>query len=350
MKIVHFAPFAPAGCGMYEAARDMAVADMQAGHKVHIVDVGSTLTQGGTYIPGEVGKVDERGGTRVVSASPDEVWNADVIIAHTGMQDNWIAPCQAPIVLIMHGRPRACFAPEYAGAGHSYSLMANWAKWPRIKSFVTFWPYHMKFWEVIIPKEKLVCLPAPPIDGKRFSSEGATHDYGVMGGRINIMIAESWREDVDTYEITHGAIELSKSMPDVKFHFYGMESPLKCWDYLIAELRRLGTLGELWARVPGIEVNIRAADILLSPQKIVTRSIGEALCCGVPVIAARGCEYATWTANTDEPEDVAETLKRAINDLDNDPHRVECQVALAASAFSLTKYSSYMDELYKRII
>ena len=348
MKIVHCAPFAPAACGMYEAARDMVIADILAGHETYIADTGST-TVGGVYTPGTPGKVDERGGSRVVSASPDVIWKADVIIAHTGLPDNWISPCQAPVIWIMHGRPRACFSPEYAGSGHSYSLMANLAKWPRIKAMVTFWPYHMKFWEPIVTPEKLVCLPAPPIDGKRFSSEGVTHDYGTMGGRKNIMIAESWREDVDTYEITHGAIELSKSMRDVKFHFYGMETPLKCWDYLIAELRRLGTLGELWARCAGIEQNIRAADIVLSPQKIVTRSIGEALSCGVPVIAAKGCEYATWTTNTDEPEDVADTIKRAINDLDNDAHGVECQVALAASAFSLAKYSSYMDEIYKRI-
>jgi hypothetical protein len=350
MRIVHCAPFAPAGCGMYEAARDMVVADILSGHETYIVDTGTTTAQGGIYTPGAPGKVDERGESKIVSASPDVLWQADIIIAHTGMQDNWISPCQAPIIWILHGRPRACFSPEYGGAGHSYSMLANLAKWPRIKKMVTFWPYHVKFWEPIMPLGKLECLPAPPIDGKRFSREGIKHDYTAMGGRINVMICESWREDIDTYEIAHGAIELSRSMRDVKFHFYAMETPLKCWDYLIAELRRLGTLGEIWARRNNIEEVYRAADIVLSPQRIVTRSVGEALCCGTPVVAATGCEYATYTAHPDEPEEVAEALKTAINDLFTDRMGVQFRVDLAARAFSLTKYSEYMNELYKKLV
>lgn len=348
MKIVHFAPFAPFACGLYEAARDMVIADRMQGHEVHLIDVGVTIN--GTHTPGEAGKVDDRQVSKVVSSSPDEVWTADVIVAHTGIPDNWIAPCQTPIVWIMHGRPRACFSPEYGGNGHSYSLIAQLAKWPRIKKMVTFWPYHKKFWDVIIPEDKLVTLPAPPIDEMRFCKEGKAHDFTAMGGKWNVVIAESWREDIDTFEIVHGAIEYAKVANDVKFHFYAMEQQLKCWEYVFNALRSLGALGEVWARRPNIEEVYRSADLVLSPQRITTRSVGEALSCEVPVVAANGCEYATYTASADDPVDVCGALQLAIMELSFNKEYVIDRVKKANTNFKLGVIGKQMTEVYESCI
>lgn len=345
MRIVHCAPFSPNRCGLYEAARDMVVADKLAGHETYMLDVGTTSKD--TYTPGAPDKIDDRGGTKIVTWNPDIIWSADVIIAHTGIPDNWIAPCSAPVIWMLHGRPRACFSPEYGAGGHTYSLIANLARWPRIKKMVTFWPYHVQFWNPVIPPEKLVFLPAPPIDEKRFCKDGPKHSYTAMGGKWNIIICESWREDVDTYEITHGAIALAKRMQGIKFHLYAMETPLKCWEYLTAELRRLGALGEVWARRANMEEVYRAADILLTPQRIATRSVGEALSCGLPVVAARGCEYATYTAHPDEPQEVAQALEMAISEKDApDTHR---KIHEAAQAFALSRYSEAMRTVYAEV-
>ncbi len=346
MKIVHFAPFAPWQCGLYEAARDMVVADMRAGHDTHIIDVGIMRQSK----PGKVGKKDNRGGTEIISANPKEVLDADIIVTHSGIPDNWIVKCQTPIIFILHGRPAACFRPEQFGGRPSYTMTAQMAKWPRIKAMVTFWKYHVQFWDVIIPKDKLVCFPAPPIDEKRFSKSVPVHDFKKLGGACNIMIAESWREDVDIYEITQGVIESAKLIKGIKFHFYAMEKNVRCWTFLIDKLRELGIKGEMWARRTRIEEVYRAAHILLSPQRIVTRSVGEALSCGTPVIAARGCEYATWNMIPDEPKDVAETIKNAVLDISDTPQIIEKKVDDAAKALSLTKYSENMNKLYQRIL
>ncbi|HEY6022264.1 MAG TPA: hypothetical protein VIY48_21120 [Candidatus Paceibacterota bacterium] len=348
MKIVHFAPFAPFACGLYEAARDMVIADRMQGHEVHLIDVGVTVN--GTHTPGEAGKIDDRGVSKVVSSSPDEVWTADVIVAHTGIPDNWIAPCVAPIVWIMHGRPRACFSPEYGGNGHSYSLIAQLARWPRVKKLVTFWPYHTQFWDVIIPEEKLVTLPAPPIDEARFRKEGKAHDFTAMGSKWNIVIAESWREDVDTFEIVHGAVEYAKIANDVRFHFYAMEQQLKCWEYIFSALRNLGALGEIWARRPNIEEVYRSADLVLSPQRITTRSVGEALSCEVPVIASNGCEYATYNVASDNPIEVRDVIKQAVMDMSFDKDAVIEKVRAAKANFSLDKIGRQMTEVYESCI
>jgi len=353
MKITHFAPFAPNACGLYEAARDMVIADRRSGHEACLIDVGITSKVNNKFehAPGVIGVPDSRGGTEIITANPEEVYNADIIIVHTGTPDNWIVQTQAPIIWILHGRPLACFRTEQFGSGNSYSLISQIAQWPRVKAMVTFWPFHVQYWNAIIPADKLVCFPAPPIDETRFCEDGNNHDFKELGGYWNIAIAESWREDIDIYEVSHGIIELAKSQSGVKYHIYAMNTPLpQCWDWLIKELRRLNVLGELWARRPNIEEIYRSADILLSPQRIVTRTIGEALSCGLPVVAAQGCEYAPYTMRPDEPETVADALKSAIRDLTNVPEAVHDKVKETAKAFSLTEYSNQMNTLYKKLL
>ncbi len=348
MNIVHFVPFAPNACGLYEAARDMIVADRQAGHEVGLVDVG--ITTNGVHTPGIVGKEDDRGGTKVCSVDPIVARSANILIAHSGVPDPWFSVCQAPMIWVLHGRPAACFKPEQFGRGHSYTLMADVAMWPRVKALLTFWPFHVKYWNAILPQEKLVCLPAPPIDCGRFSPTGPIHDFGDKKGEWNVVIADSWREDVDLFEIVNGVIESAKERSDVKFHFYGVEDPLpSCWDRLLIVLRDLGALGEVWARRPNIEEIYRATDIVLSPHRITTRIVGEALCCGTPVIAAHGCEHATWTCKPDEPESVAASIREAISQLSSNNGRVKQQVQKKTKCLSLSEYNKSMSVVYANL-
>ena len=348
MKIIHFTMFAPNACGLYEASRDMVVADRMAGHDSNVVDVG--IYAGDNHIPGSPGKVDDRGAHKIISVDPEEAVDADVLIAHTGVPDPWIAWNQAPLIWVLHGRPLACFRPEQNGGRNSYSLIAGLAQKPRIKAMLSFWPHHSKYWEPIIPNEKLFCLVAPPIDEFRFSPYGDKHFFGIMGGDINVMVAESWREDVDIYEITHGMIQAAKDHKGIKFHFYGMETNVSAWNYLLDQLRNLGALGEVWTRKPNIEEVYRAADIMLSPQRIVTRTVGEALSCGLPVIAAHGCEHATFRTTPDEPETVSDSINTAITALKFNKDEVMRNVNHAAESFSLHKYSKAMNKLYEKIV
>ena len=129
-----------------------------------------------------------------------------------------------------------------------------------------------------------------------------------------------------------------------------MEAPLKCWKYLIEEFRRLDIKGEIYGRVRKIEEWYRGADILLSPHRITTRSIGEALSCGTPVIAAKGNEHATWTADISNPYSVAETIKKAVHELKNEPGKVKERVDKARAEFSLDNYSIQMNKVYQEVI
>lgn len=349
MRIVHFAPFAPCACGLYEAARDMVAADMEAGHEVYLVDTGATITtnEGLKHTPGEIGKEDKRGFYSITSADPIVAQSADVLIAHTGVPDPWFSTTQTPMLWILHGRPRACFGPEQFNRGNSYTLIANIAKWPRVKAMITFWPFHEVYWKNIIPASKLVVLSTPPIDFTRFGPKGNTHDFQNLKGEVNIALADSMREDVDLYEVANGVLEFARNNRGVRFHFYGMENPLGCWEHILGELRVLGALGEVWTRRPNIEEIYRAVDIVLSPHKITTRVIGEALCCETPVIASHGCALATWNCDMRDTSSIVNCITTAIKELKT--KKVKTRVQTAKQQLSLSVYNLAMERVYANL-
>ena len=121
MKICHITMFAPSRCGLYEASRDMFLADKIFGHNVHMVDVG-TIKDGKQLTEPKSGQTDTRNNLGIITSDPMEINTSDIVFMHTGCSDSWLVKTQAPIIWVVHGRPLACFRPESNGKSQSYSL------------------------------------------------------------------------------------------------------------------------------------------------------------------------------------------------------------------------------------
>ncbi len=356
MLIVHFGPYAPNRAGNYEAARDMIRADVERGHTAIFVDVGPTHVSGEQDTP-QTGTVDDRGGFQLVTMDPAYANDADLLIFHTGVNDNWVVGNQAPIISIVHSRPLAAFRQEQNNPRYiSYSLIAQFARWPRVKKLVHFWPEYDAHWRVIVPEDKLVSLPWPPIDLERFGSEGSVYQFPPdMTGEVNAVICDSWREDIDCYEVTLGAIEAAKLIPGLKVHLFAIDTRdgnalPGCWDLLTQGLRQYGALGTLNARVPDIEQVFRAVDFVMTPNRIVTRIVGEALACGIPVLAAKGCKATPWTADMTEPEEVGQVARNLVDALRADKEKVQRQCRKQAQAFSLAEFGKGIEPVYQEVV
>ena len=139
LKIAHISPFAPNRCGLYEASRDMARADMQAGNEVFFFDAGIMIND--KREPSQVGAVDDRAGFRIITAHPDLLDDMDVIIMHTGFYDGYLVRNQAPLIWMVHGKPLDCFRPEQNGLRNSYTTYKHVAEWKRTKKMIYFWIY-----------------------------------------------------------------------------------------------------------------------------------------------------------------------------------------------------------------
>lgn len=327
----------------------MVRADTEAGHGVDFVDTGVTVAGSAVSEPPQVGAVDDRGGFRIVTAPPSVLDHADVLVFHSGVPDAWVVRSQSPIVWILHGRPLAVFRLEREHpALQPYSLLAHVAGWPRTKRLVSFWPEHASYWRALVGPEKLVTLDYPPIDLVRFSPDGPQHEFAeTHRGEINGLLADAMREDIDCYEVAHGAIEAARRIPGLKWHFYALDPPLGPWEHVIEAFRRRGVLGELCGRMTDMEQVYRACDLVLTPQRIVTRTVGEAQSCGTPVVAADGCRVTEWTAPPWNPRDVGasvESLVSALSETTAVRVKTRCD---AESRYGLARYAGKMTEIYE---
>lgn len=349
MKIFHVAPFGPNTCGIYEAARDMMRADILSGHEAYFVDRGNMID--GKLVFKPVGTVDDRGGFKIVTSSFKDMDEADVIIAHTMPHNEWLARNEVPVIFVVHGRPLYSFRREYSSKNTvSYTYINDIANYPRVKKMLYFWSEYKPFW--FFPPEKDLVLDYPIIDQVRFSPKGEKHLIeDKHRGKYNILICDSWREDIDMFEIFNGAIQYARKFNDVKFHLYAVETEegnrvKHCWDFMLKELTKLGAMGELCGRMPHMEKVYRSMDAVLTPHRIITRVIGESLSCGTPVIADSKCKLSQFGCDPHNPYDVS----NAIRDFVNSNKKENIKNALKASKnLSIENYSEQMNKVYLEI-
>jgi hypothetical protein len=344
LKICHVSMFAPNQCGLYEASRDMAKADILSGNQVYFVDAGKSID--GKCEPGKVGQIDDRSGFKLITANPDLIQDSNIIIMHTGLNDNYIVKSDAPIIWVVHGKPLDCFRPEQNNQGrNSYTLYKSVASWQRSKKMLYFWPEYKPFWDPIFPAEKHLIFDYPVIDNQRFTPNGPKYDIK-NPGKYNVLICDSIRADIDTFEATIGCIETAKLNLGIKFHFAADENK-QCWKYLFDSLKKYDALGDVLPRITNIADIYRAVDLVFSPNRIVNRIVAESLCCGTHVMQEQGAKLADVCCYVPNPEDVVEGFRLFISQKENgnleDPLK-------RAILFNMRNYSEKMNRVYNEIL
>jgi len=345
MKIVHVASFAPNSFGLYEAARDMVKADVMSGHDVYFVDSGANINNKMEYA--KKGTKDERNGFCLTVSEPIELDTADIIIVHSRPKVEWLSRNQAPIIYMLHDRPLYSYNLDDAQQ-KSYFNTYNYINQPRVKKFVYFWPEFKPFWN-ILPQNKQALLNYPPIDNVRFSPEGKKHVIEDKNkGEFNILICDSWGREINVFEIVNGAMQYARENKNVKFHIYDIQIPLTHnVDLLLTKFKELGCCGELCGRMFNMEEVYRSMDVILTPHTITTRVIGEALSCGVPVIASNKCSLGQFHCDPHNPYDVARAIKEFTN---SDQKQNRLNALEQSKNLYLENYSKEMNKIYNEIL
>lgn len=350
MKIAHFAPFVPSRCGLYEAARDCVVADRLAGHDARLVDVG--ILEGSIRLPSVVGERDERGGDIVETVSQESVYDADVAVAHDGIPERFLARTQMPVMWVLHGRPEACLRVQQKTGQEIYTLFPRLASWPRVKALVTHWNEHVPYWRHVLPSAKLRSVGAPPVDSARFCMDGPVAEIEPeKRGLFNVVIADSWREDVDVFDVLHAVLEAADAIDGLRVHVYSVEAPRGdwVWEPLFSALRARGICGQVVSRVADMAPVYRSMDALLTPHCFPTRVLAEALCCGLPVVAADGCAYTIYTGRISSPENMARALESCAVDVEMDRMGARAAAVASSCAFTLGAFAEKMTAIYMEI-
>ena len=282
MKVAHFAEFGPQRSGLYGTTRDMIMAEKMLGIDSVLID--SHVTKEGKIIS----RPNLKDGDLPIMP-PAWATQADILVHHSIIHQE-LRHLGIPKILCMHGRPESTFLLEHRRVVRGiYGAQFEHAKDPSYKAFITFWKEHLPHHSTIIPLKKLFYVPAP-VDLARFTPEGISHDFQ---GAPALLVADMWRHDITPFGVLHAAAQYyTQYNHKAKVYAIGTIPKKSSMVALRKVLQRNGVYGGFLKKVANPEVCYRGATIVLSPHRIATRVIREALACGTPIVAAPGCAQA----------------------------------------------------------
>ena len=274
MKICHIAIVTPGKAGLYETTRELVAAERRMHVDARIYDPKPTA-----FYP--VGQKEDRGALLADRSFVDE---ADLIVDHSGC-DGTTDGLKTPHILVAHGRPRYSFLSEVNGRAPVYSYHYRLEREEKYRAVVTFWPEHVAYLRATFQKTPVLAIP-PSVDLTAWSHSGPMgYSFGGKAGAFNLVCTDAWREDVDLFDTLHAAILAAREVNGIRVHIYGKQtSSDRGWSSLWRVMRDAGILGEVHGWVKGLDNVYRVADMLITPQRIYTRSIREAMACGCPVV------------------------------------------------------------------
>jgi len=295
MKIAHLACVTPHRSGLYETARDLVAGERTLGLDAFIVD------------PLKPGKGEDRG---VPFDDFDSARAADVWVNHSGLPKE--IDKHPPAIHVMHGRPESSFLLEMQGSPKVYSYLIHMGRNGTFSKYITFWQEFLPHWSLIVPAEKLSWVPAP-VDLNAWTPDGPSgYGFHNKGSDINVVCADMWRDDVTPFAALNAFGVFAKRHPTSKLHLYGLPTKQNGWQPLVAVLKQNGNIGELKPMVSGLENVYRAATMLITPHRIATRTVREALACGCQVVMGADKGYTPYWADPCDPVAFADAMDVAL--------------------------------------
>jgi len=289
MKVAHLAAITPHRAGLYETARDLAAAERKFGIDARIVHPFQPAEDRGVPI-GEDRFVDD----------------ADILVNHSGL--GRYEKIDKPIVHVMHGRPRSSFLLEQAKQSPIYTMLRGMASDERFRAFVTFWPRFAQYWQLVLPKDRILTVTAP-VDLNLWSPEGKSdHDFSGRISDVNVICVDPWRHDKDPFHMINAFWHFAAENPQAKLHLYGVTQSHGALVVLLQSLHAVGCLGEVRPFVDGIDIVYRSADLLITGHTVATRTVRESLACGCPVVAGSEETGAMGFANEENLKEYADTM------------------------------------------
>jgi len=304
MKILHSACITPHRCGLYETAREFAAAERKLGHDARLFD--PTAMHADRGVP--------------TTGLQDFLKRCDVIVSHSGLSQA-MRESNKPVLHMRHGRPRSTFLIERNGDGAIYTYLRNLRTGRNVLGVATLWPEHRPYWQLLLGRE-VHCVP-PPVDLEAWTPDGPKgYRFGGKKGDVNLVVADVWRKDVDPFHVINAFARYAVGRKNVKLHLYGVNRKDTALGALLDVLQDLGALGEVkgWI-VKGLANAYRAADALLTPHYIATRTIREALACGCQVVADDRCGHVPYRARADDLEAYAARIDKAVTEVRQWPEK-----------------------------
>ncbi len=341
LKVAHFAKFAPNQAGISGTAIDMVMAERLVGIDAQLIDYA------GSEKPSIVGQTSNG----VTTVGPSWAEKADILVRHSAIPQR-LENLGKPLVQSMHGRPEYMFRLDYINKLKIIGEYKRLAADSRYKAAITFWREHLDFLNMLLPDTKIDYVPAM-VNLEVFKPTGIRLDYDTDGGKPNILITDMFREDVSPFNVLlAGAMFIRKYCPEGRIHIYGLqrtkESPVKD---IIEMMKTANILSQAEPLTKNMHQIYRAADMLITPHRIATRVIREALASGVPIVAGEGCPYTEYTADARYTEGFAAKIDECWNDIKDNREVASIEArGVAEKNFNLKQAGEAALKVYERVM
>ncbi len=271
-RILHSVVVTPGRCGLYETTRDLVDAERKLGHNAFIVD-----PKGGDHPA-----LDR--GVPIIPLSKCLGRDPDVIVEHSGLTRE-MRDVGVPLIHVRHGRPHSTLLLDHKLEGFRYFHKQA----PTYGAIVTFWPEHVDFWHKLTGQE-IDCI-TPPVDLDAWSLTGSQVQFPLG---TNVVVADGWRPDTDPFEVLQGL------PPSANVHVFGITSDVA--PALRVMSKAYGFKTYKWATAREMAAVYRTANVMVTPNKIATRCLREAMACGCAVVGPLGCTWTPFRSDFQHPE------------------------------------------------
>jgi glycosyltransferase involved in cell wall biosynthesis len=212
---------------------------------------------------------------------------ADLVVSHSGHDGTPVGDTNQPIIHVAHGRPTSTWLLEHVGKTPAYTYATARRKLDRYKAAVTFWPEHEPQLRALWAPKPVHIVPASvDLDyWSRSQANGVVYDFAGRAGEINVVMTDPWsRQDAHPILAVHAFALFRRIVPNARLHIFAIDSA-KGFGAI------KGMLGDSLGIVQGWAKDLRAvyakADMLITPHRIYTRSVREAMAMGVQVVGGR---------------------------------------------------------------
>ncbi len=153
---------------------------------------------------------------------------------------------------------------------------------------LTFWPEFIPHLQVLWGSKPVYAVP-PTVDLDYWAPGPTNYNFVEKGQGFNVVLTDPWsRKDVSPFHVINAFAHFAKRVPFAKLHIYGLDGNLKGLAALLEAISPNVGVIQNWAS--DLRAVYRAAHMLITPHKIYTRSIREAMACGVSVVSGKDCD------------------------------------------------------------
>uniref|UniRef100_A0A6M3J5Q1 Glycosyltransferase n=1 Tax=viral metagenome TaxID=1070528 RepID=A0A6M3J5Q1_9ZZZZ len=348
MKVAHFGNFSPNKAGIHTAAKDLILAERSIGIESNYIDYGSEPDCTFSRVWMKDGDVE--------TVSPEWAINeADIIVHHSAIPPQ-VEKTGKPTIMYLHGRPEYSFMLDWLKKTGCLREEIHRTTLPQYKKFITFWPEHVSYWKYLLPNASMEVV-TPPVDLDGYKMEGKIYQFKPEEkGNPNILICDMWREDITPFNTIIAAMVFAEEYcPMAKIHIIAVPMPGQSnpvIDIMFGNLRKSGFLGHISTVIQNLDEIMRAADMLVSPAGIETRTVLESAALGLPIVAGTGNELAFFTADPRNIKSMTEAIKKCwdkIRDKDRQKNKINVRKKVEQK-YGLEKTGNEVKRIYEGII